>query len=153
MIKIFNNPNDRIVNNFLKKSKGTIKSFSNPIVIEYNEKDFVDTYHIHYEICGLIQYGDFNRFYFTDVLAPKSNKSNWIFIDSNNNEFECKKGVICSIDFKTALDLIYNSNDNVDTYESKTYFWYGTENFEDGLRFENYDVEKMLKLTNCVFND
>jgi hypothetical protein len=153
MIKIFKNPNDRVVNNFLKKSKGIIKSYGDPIIIEYNEKDFVDTYHTRYEIDGLIQTEDFTRFYFTDALAPKTNKGNWIFINSIGKQFELKRGVVCSIDFKTAYDLIYDNNDRVDPYEARTYFWFGTSEFADGVRFENYDVEGMLKLTKCVYND
>jgi hypothetical protein len=153
MVKIFNNPNDRVVNNFLKKSKGVIKSYGNPIIIEYNEKDFVDTSHTNYEIDGLLQIDGVGRFWFTDVLAPKSNKGNWIFIDIRGEQFELKHGAVCSIDFKTAEKLIYDNNDYVNPHETKTYFWYGTSDFPDGERFENYAVERMLRLTKCVYND
>jgi len=71
MIKIFNNPDDKIVNNFIKKSGGIIKNYGNPLIIEYNEKDYKESYHRTYEIECLISYinGTDKRFYANYVLV------------------------------------------------------------------------------------
>ena len=155
-VKIFKNPNDKVVNSFLRKSKGVIKHYGDPLIIEYNDKDFVDSLHTIYEIEGVITSESDKTFWFTKVLAPKTYKGIWVFLDENDKKFELKKGVVCSIDFRWAYDLIEANTEIFNGFFYKhyyTYFWYGTSDFTDGRRFENYDVEMMLKMTKCCSYD
>jgi len=43
--------------------------------------------------------------------------------------------------------------DNIDSFNIKKYFHFGHSDFMGGIRFENANVETMLKLTKCAVND
>lgn len=157
MIKIFKDPNDRIVNNFLKKSKGKIVNYV-PIIVEYDEKKYVETSHIHYETNVVIYYcspKDWGNpsmeriFKATDVFVPKNGKLNWKFLNVLGNEFELDGSNCAILDFRKAQEDLEKQF----IHGECTYYTFGTSDFTEGRRFENFDVENVLIKSGCLFND